>query len=373
MSAIASVAAAADGAPDPGRRIAEAAHEIRTPLGGVLALADLILAEDLPEAARGHADALKAAAEHLFEVASGLIGGAPDRTEARVLDVDRFLQRVCAPIAARCALKELAFRLSRGPGVPDAVMADEGALRRIVENLADNALRATSAGSIEFAVGRVCGDAETVTLRLAMRDTGPGVGPAPESLFDPYVQGEGATGAAGLGLSLVSRLARAMDGRADAADRPGGGAEVGVTLRLGTVGLPRAQSAPLRVLVAEDNAINRRVAATLLEHFGHAFEIVEDGAAAVAAVAAGGYDLVLMDAVMPTLDGLAATRAIRAMEGPVSRIRIVGLTARAFDHEIAAFVAAGADAVVTKPIAVTELWRAIDGGSAKLSSAPSSS
>ncbi|RXF73341.1 response regulator [Hansschlegelia zhihuaiae] len=359
MSAIASLAEEA-AAPDPGERIAVAAHEIRTPLGGVLALADLILAEDLPEAARGHANALKAAAEHLFEVASGLIGGAPLR-EPCAIDLGRFLETVSAPIAARCAAKGLAFRASRGPGVPNAVTADESALRRIVDNLADNALRATSQGSIELAVERLAGAADTVTLRFALRDTGRGVGPSPERLFQPYVQGAGPNGAAGLGLALVSRLARDMGGRAEAADRPAGGAEVAVTLKL-RAAQPATAGRPLRVLVAEDNAINRRVAATLLEHFGHEFEMVEDGAAAVAAVAGGGYDLVLMDAVMPTLDGLSATRAIRAMDGPLGRIRIVGLTARAFDEEIAAFRAAGADAVVTKPIAVTELWRALDGG-----------
>jgi CheY-like chemotaxis protein len=347
-------------APDADRRIAVAAHEIRTPLGGILALADLLLAEDLSDGARGHANALKAAAEHLFGLSSSLLGGAVPAAPKPV-DVDDFLLRVSPPLAARALAKGLAFRTVRAPGTPDRVLADEAALRQIVDNLADNALRATEAGSVELVVERVAGDAGTVTLRIALRDTGPGVGPEPEKLFAPFAQGSGAQGAAGLGLSVVAELAGRMGGEARALDRPTGGADVSVTLRLGALDA-RAANGPIRVLVAEDNAINRRVVGTLLEHFGHGFDMVENGAAAVAAVGGGDYDLVLMDAVMPVLDGLAATRAIRAMDGPAAQVRIVGLTAHAFDEDIAAFLAAGADAVVTKPISVAELWRAIDTG-----------
>lgn len=348
------------GADAADRRIAVAAHEIRTPLGGILALADLLLAEDLSAGARGHANALKAAAEHLFGLSSSLLGGARPPAP-KPLDVDDFLGRVAPPLAARAAAKGLAFRVARAPGTPDRVLADEAALRQIVDNLADNALRATEEGSVELLVERVSGDAESVTLRIALRDTGPGVGPEPERLFAPFAQGGQAPGAAGLGLAVVAEIARRMGGDAMAADRPNGGAEVSATLRLGALDR-RAANGPIRVLVAEDNAINQRVVGTLLEHFGHGFDMVENGAAAVAAVGGGDYDLVLMDAVMPTLDGLAATRAIRAMEGPAGAIRIVGLTAHAFDEDIAAFLAAGADAVVTKPISVAELWRAIDIG-----------
>ena len=360
MSAIASLGEQTT-APDADHRLAVAAHEIRTPLGGILALADMILAEDLPDGARGHANALKSAAEHLFGVASTLLGGAGP-SAAQPIEIDGFLARVGPPIAARAAMKGLAFRATRAPGVPDRVTADEAALRQIVDNLADNALRATESGSIEVAVERVVGDATSVTLRFVVRDTGPGVGEAPERLFAPYVQGEGPTGAAGLGLSLVASLARKMGGRAEARNRPSGGAEVGAVVKLEAVDHPSADSGPMRVLVAEDNAINRRVVGTLLEHFGHGFDMVENGAQAVAAVGGGDYDLVLMDAVMPILDGLGATRAIRGMDGPAGKVRIVGLTARALDDEIAAFMAAGADAVVTKPISVAELWRAIDLG-----------
>lgn len=350
-------------APDADRRIAVAAHEIRTPLGGILALADLILAEDLSEGARGHANALKAAAEHLFSISSSLLGGAGPQAPQPV-DLELFIARVAPPIAARAAAKGLAFRATRAPGTPARVLADEASLRQIVDNLADNALRATEAGSIELLVERLAGDAGTATLRLSVRDTGPGLGPDAHRLFKPFVQGDGPSGAAGLGLSVVAALAARMGGEAFAADRPAGGADVSVTLRLGALE-PEAANGPTRVLVAEDNAINRRVAGTLLEHFGCAFDMVENGAEAVAAVAGGGYDLVLMDAVMPTLDGLSATRAIRAMDGPAAAVRIVGLTAHAFDEDIAAFLKAGADAVVTKPISVAELWRVIDGGARK--------
>lgn len=360
MSATASLVCESD-ASDPERRIAVAAHEIRTPLGGILALADLLLAEDLSEVARGHASALKVAAEHLFGVASSLLGGVTAEGGPGPLDLEAFLDRVAPSLAARAALKQLAFRVTRGPGVPNRVIADEGALRQIIENLADNALRATRSGSIELGVERLSGDARSVTLRIVVRDTGSGLGDDPERLFEPFVQGDNSRGAAGLGLALVAELAASMDGRLEAANRPTGGAEVGAVVRLEAVTPPQAENgdAPGRVLVAEDNAINRRVIATLLDHFGLAYDMAVDGETAVAAVAGGGYGLVLMDATMPKLDGLDAARAIRALPAPLNAVRIVGVTARAFDHEIAAFKAAGVDAVVTKPLSVAELWRAI--------------
>lgn len=347
------------GASEAGRLVALAAHEIRTPLGGVLALADLILAEDLPEAARGHADALKAAAEHLMRVASSLIGGAVSAGPATV-DLDRFLARVAGPLAARAALKGLDFHASRGPGAPRCVLVEEAALRRIVDNLADNALRATERGAVALAIELVARDSEHALLRVAVRDSGPGLGAAPERLFAPHVQGDGPTGAAGLGLAVVADLAAALGGRVEARNLAAGGAEVSAHVRLRTLDGESEREGAIRVLVAEDNAVNQRVVSTLLNHFGHQYDVVADGAAAVAAAAGGAYDLVLMDARMPTLNGLAATRAIRAMDGRAGEVRVVGLTAHAFDEEVNAFLAAGADAVVTKPISVAELWRAID-------------
>lgn len=340
------------------RRIEEAAHEIRTPLGGLLALADLLLAEDLTEAARGHANALKNAAEHLLGVATALLGGA--EPAASSLDMDRFLERVTSPIAARALAQGLEFQTIRSPGVPDRVIAHESALRQIIDNLADNALRATDAGRVELAIERVGEDCDTVLLRIALRDTGPGLGDDPDSLFAPYVQGPAAPGAAGIGLSLVARLAAKLGGRVEALNRAEGGAEVAAIVRLASDRqITRMPGAALKILVAEDNAVNQRVLSTLLDHFGHGYDIVGDGAAAICAASSGAYDLVLMDAVMPGVDGLSATRAIRAFPGHAGAVPIVGATARAFAHEIADFIAAGANAVLTKPISVTELWRVI--------------
>ncbi|MFD1331436.1 sensor histidine kinase, partial [Methylopila musalis] len=207
MSATASIADDCE-APDPARRIAVAAHEIRTPLGGILALADLLLAEELSEAARGHAAALKTSAEHLLSVASALLGAdmAPRRPEE--IGLDAFLARVAPAIEARARAKGLAFTAGRAPETPERVIVNEAALRQIVENLADNALRATTAGTVALALERVACDGAGVTLRVVMRDTGPGLGPTPERLFQPFVQGETARGAAGLGLALVAAIAR---------------------------------------------------------------------------------------------------------------------------------------------------------------------
>jgi CheY-like chemotaxis protein len=346
------------------RKIEEAAHEIRTPLGGLLALADLLLAEDLTETARGHAEAMKNAARHLLGVATTLLGGA--ESGAASLDMGQFLDRTAPPIAARAAVQGLSFQMLRGPDVPDRVLAEESWLRQIIYNLADNALRATRSGGIELAIDRVGEDANGALVRFAIRDTGPGLGDDPEALFARYAQGD-EPGAAGIGLSLVERFARRMGGRVEAANRPEGGAEVAAVVRLAAEAVPvRLGGSQLKILIAEDNSVNQRVVATILNQFGHAYDIVEDGEAAVTAAATGAYDLVLMDAAMPNLDGLGATRRIRSLATPAAGVRIVGVTARAFAHEIADFIAAGADAVVTKPISVAELWRVIGADARKV-------
>ncbi|GAA2701645.1 ATP-binding protein [Actinoplanes palleronii] len=212
------------------------------------------------------------------------------------------------------------------------------------------------------------GDGERMTVRIAVRDTGIGIAEDRlHRLFRPFSQVDASITrtyeGTGLGLAISQRLAEAMDGGITVDSRPGQGSTFTVTLRLRPATLPAAApvpvgapaARPLRVLVAEDNPVNQRVAELLLERRGHRVEIVADGAAAVAAVHARRYDLVLMDVQMPILDGLAATERIRADPPPHGAPRIVALTANALVDDKAASLRAGMDDFLAKPIQDREL------------------
>jgi CheY-like chemotaxis protein len=360
------------------RRIAGVAHELRTPLNGLLALAEQLLQTPLSATQRSHVEAMRAAACHLHAVASDVLDvsrlqEAAPTLDSRAIDIGEFFSGIGAPFAARAAAKGLVFEIDIAPDVPRGISGDPVRLRQMVENLADNALKVTDRGEVRVAVTAAPASAPEFTrLTVTVIDTGPGLGTGEsDALFAPFVQGIHARGGAGLGLALVRGFAEAMGGATFAADRPQGGAAVGFTVELkalvaseqpdreGTEA-PARRKGPLRILVAEDNPVNRVVIGTILDQFGHSHDMVFNGSAAVAAVSRGDYDLVLMDKKMPVLDGLAATRAIRALATRGGTIPVIGVTAGVFKHEIEEFHAAGAEAVVTKPVSVRALWQAIE-------------
>jgi CheY-like chemotaxis protein len=360
------------------RRIAGVAHELRTPLNGMLALADRLLETPLVDEQRQYIHAMRAAARHLHAVATDVLDVArlqerSPRLESRPIDLGEILSDIGAPFLARAEAQGIGFRAEMAPAVPNHLLGDPVRLRQMIENIVDNAMKVTREGSVCLGVtsspdsdGRVC-------LTFVVDDTGPGfAGDDPEDLFALFTQGVNAQGGAGLGLALVRGFAEAMGGGAFASNRPQGGASVGFSVSLDRD--PNYQSMPvaandaapervlgqLRILVAEDNPINRVVIGTILDQFGHAHDMVGDGASALKAIAQSDYDLILMDKKMPILDGLSTTRALCSLPDERSQVPVIGLTAGAFAHEIEDFLGAGARAVVTKPISVRALWKAID-------------
>jgi len=363
--------------------IAVAAHELRTPLGPMLALCDLVLAGPLDETQRARILALREAAEHLRATATTLLERARAGTDPmspsgdEPFDLAALLDMLAQGYAARAAAQGLGWEATSEGDFGMGVAGDAVRLRAMVENLADNAFKATRRGSVRLHA-EIEPQGEGRCLRVELHDGGPGLpeGGA-EPLFAPYFTGDAAHGA-GLGLAVLRAFAEAMNGRVFARNGEHGGAVFGFEVplrrakaRAEQLAVPPVEASPgvpLTVLIAEDNPANAQVLSVLVERFGHRPLVAGNGAEALARVEAGGVDLVLMDAEMPVLDGFAATRAIRALAEPHSGVPVIGVTAHGVGAQgveghggeaEARFRAAGADAVIAKPLDVAELLSAI--------------
>jgi CheY-like chemotaxis protein len=256
-------------------------------------------------------------------------------------------------------------------GLPDIVIGDQLRLRQILLNLLGNAVKFTSEGSIGLlATGEHVGD--RLNLRVAVRDSGIGIPPEKQRMiFEAFRQADDSTskkyGGTGLGLSISMKLANLMGGTIELESAAGRGSSFYVLLSL-PVGKAAAQEEklapvpasqetfePLRILLAEDNPVNQKLAVKLLEKQGHTVTVAGDGRRAVEAFQGGLFDLILMDVHMPEMDGLEATRQIRQMEAGRTRTPIIALTALAMTGDREICLAAGMDGFVAKPIRLNEL------------------
>jgi CheY-like chemotaxis protein/nitrogen-specific signal transduction histidine kinase len=351
------------------------AHEIRTTLTGILALGELLAAAGLGERERQWAEAVKGAAEHLADLSSLIVDAAKADAAGLVLRRDVFSPRtvveaVAAGLAARAAAKGLATE-SRIADLPAHVCGDRVRLRAALENLIDNAVKFTAEGTVGLAVSAVNEAGRRVRLSFIVSDTGPGLDRGSlRRLFRPFTQANAEIarryGGAGLGLAAVKRIARAMGGDLSVDSAPGAGSR----FRLDVV-LTRAQAPPatahsedksprrLHLLCAEDNPFGRVILATMLHELGHTVDFVASGEAAVERAARGRYDAVLMDVVLPGLDGLAATRRIRALPAPAGLVPIVGVSGADAAATAAEAAAAGMTVYLRKPIGPRALAEAL--------------
>jgi len=368
--------------------LAAFAHEVRTPLTGILAISDLLATSDLDERERRWVDTIKAGAEHLASLATLFVDAAKDASGTTGVRQDLFNLRPLArnagdSLAGRAAAKGLQWQVEISDELPALVVGDPVRLRAALENLIDNAVKFTDAGGVALKVAPVRGSRANlaksnigkprVTVAFAISDSGIGLTLEEiKRLFRPFSQANVSIasrfGGAGLGLSSVKQLALSMGGDIKVAPRRGGGATFTLTVSLNRAKteagssvadetVSPAQVPPLRVLSVEDNPFGRVVLNTILSELGHQAEFIGRGEAATERIAQGAFDVVLMDMVLPGINGVEAIRRIRALSPPHGRIAIVGVSGRGDDE--AASRAAGADAFLLKPVSPRALATAL--------------
>ena len=370
------------------RFLAGMSHELRTPLNGILGYAQLLHMDGgltSPQATR--IQAMMDAGNHLLEMISCVLdlseiesGDAGMR--AGPMDVVSLAEASLAIVRVAAQKKGLELCLQLAPDVPRRVTADTAKMRQVLLNLLGNAVKYTQSGGVEL---RICAVAAVATppaftvgeprLRFTVADTGPGIPPDRRSrLFEDFERlgaaSSTATEGAGLGLSLSKRLAAVIGGSLEHQDNPQGGSIFVLEIPLAETRATVAAARPIamkdppkgrhaRILVVDDVAMNRDIAAAFLTSAGYEVVCAEDGMKGVAQAAASDFVAVMMDVRMPDMDGLEATRRIRALGGARGAVPVVALTAQVFTEQVAACRAAGMDTHVGKPFTLENLLGAM--------------
>ncbi len=365
--------AARDGAENAARAksefLANMSHELRTPLTSVIGFSGLLKdSPALPDAERRYADRIATASEALLGVINDILDYSKLEAEAVDLDPQPFdpaetARGAAAIVEAQCAAKGLTLTLAIDGGLPAALMGDAGRIRQVLLNFLSNAVKFTVSGEVRLESRWIDG-----RLRVAVSDSGIGISPEKiDALFERFTQADASTtrvyGGTGLGLAISRRLVEMMGGEIGANSRPGEGSTFWFEVPLPVAEAGDADEADavsdlpagLKVLMADDAPANRELVRIILAGWDIELETVENGAEAVQAAAKGAHDLILMDVHMPVMDGMDATRAIRALPGAVGRVPVIALTANVQPVQVEACHAAGMDAHVGKPIQVGEL------------------
>ncbi|MBL8923880.1 MAG: response regulator [Myxococcaceae bacterium] len=344
--------------------LAKVSHEIRTPLNGVLGLAEDLSRRPLPadvladlETIRGSGHGLLGLLNELLDIARAEAGQLQFRKE--LVDLRRLVFEVAELFSARASAKGLRLTATVTPDEACWVTSDGGRLRQVLGNLVSNAVKFTEAGEVRLDAQLVVSGA-VVAMKARVEDTGPGLtADALERAFEPFTQfhphraGEGT----GLGLAIAREVTRALGGTLTAANRREGGARFVLALELEAAAAPTPQPAerplrPFRALVADDNAVNRRVARVLLERLGASVIDVADGLEALEAAGESQFDVIILDLEMPVMDGQTAARKLRE-RGDCTPI--IAMTASAGPTVEGECLACGMNGCVFKPVALSVL------------------
>lgn len=355
--------------------LATLSHEIRTPMNAVVGLSELLSSARLDRQSERYVVAINEAANQLLHLINTILDLSRLEAGRAELDTEAFplkdmLARLVGVAGALAASKPVQVKWVAEKGLPDTVMGDQGRLYQVLLNLLANSVKFTRIGSVSLRAGPSQRGDDWV--RFTVSDTGPGL---PENvvdrLFEPFVRGgeaiEGTASGTGLGLAISQRFVDLMDGEIGVAGTSDKGTTFFVELRLPPAVLPADRkspaarehdhSRPLRILVAEDTASSRMVVKAMLDKLGHETMCVENGREALDALQASSFDAVIMDMQMPVMDGVTATKAIRALPGEPSQVPIVFLTAQALPDARREAQAAGTEHYLTKPARLADLRR----------------
>jgi CheY-like chemotaxis protein len=353
-------------------------HEIRTPMNGVIGMSELLFSTSLTEEQQGYAEVIQASADSLMTIINDILDFSKieaGRVELEAIEFDprRIVEEITGLMHEEARRKGITLTSRVAPPVPDALRGDPTRLRQVLVNLIGNAVKFTEQGGVFVRATVESEEPGAHRLRFEIQDTGIGISPETRKLlFEPFRQADGSTtrryGGTGLGLAISRRLVELMGGQIGVDSQPdrgstfwfttafesdapsfAGGSSPAVAMLPTTASTNHRRETP-RILVAEDNVVNREVAVRMLDQLGYRVDVVEDGQGAIEAASHTPYDAVLMDCQMPVLDGFEATAAIRLLDGPVACTPIIALTASAMHGDRERCLAAGMDDYITKPV-----------------------